>query len=64
MKQYKDILIKLKNFLTDKKGQAMVEYAVVFYFFIVAFYLAIHPFLLAYNNYVQGIYFILFQSYP
>lgn len=45
-------------------GQAMVEYVIVFFFCMAVFMAMVQVFLGAFDQYVQGIYFLLMQAYP
>lgn len=42
----------------------MVEYVIVFFFCMAVFMAMVQVFLGAFDQYVQGIYFLLMQAYP
>lgn len=49
---------------TDSRGQAIVEYAVVVFAMVLAFMFVITEFCAAFDTYLKGIYFVIFNPLP
>ncbi|MBN2144838.1 MAG: hypothetical protein JW774_09470 [Candidatus Aureabacteria bacterium] len=54
----------LRQTLINSRGQVMVEYVVLITFCVLIIFLEIRLLVITTNNYVQGIYFLLAQSFP